>query len=291
MRSSLPITGTCIALALCGTCQTTAQEHAAPRGVQVASSAPTDSTIAQRFAPPTGFVRSIEGPSGFGAFLRELPLEPVGTNVQLYDGRLKGRQDVHAAVIAMSVGTKDLQQCADAVIRLRAEYLFAQKRYSDLHFDFTSGFRAEFTRWAKGDRIQVSGNTCLWKGRGPSGYAHDNLMSFLQQVFTYAGTLSLQREMDRSTPKDLGAADLRTGDVFIRGGSPGHAVIVVDVAHHADGRTAFLLAQSYMPAQQIHVLKNLRHPKLGAWFIFEGDAELTTPEWTFAWGDRRRWAD
>ena len=85
--------------------------------------------------------------------------------------------------------------------------------------------------------------------------------------------------------------DLRIGDVFIQGGSPGHAMIVVDAARSADGRTAMLLAQSYMPAQEVHVVRNLRHPELGAWFILEGDDRLYTPEWTFDWRDRLHWAD
>ena len=47
---------------------------------------------------------------------------------------------------------------------------------------------------------------------------------------------------------------LQPGDVFIKGGSPGHAVIVVDVAIYPQtGKTVFLLAQSYMLAQQIHI--------------------------------------
>ena len=50
---------------------------------------------------------------------------------------------------------------------------------------------------------------------------------------------------------------LQPGDVFIKGGSPGHAVIVVDVAIYTQtGKKVFLLAQSYMPAQQIHILVN-----------------------------------
>jgi hypothetical protein len=83
---------------------------------------------------------------------------------------------------------------------------------------------------------------------------------------------------------------IEAGDVFIQGGSPGHAVIVVDVAELKDGRRAFLLAQSSMPAQQMHVLKNLERPERGAWYIAgEGDT-LRTPEWTFRWSDRKRWS-
>ena len=50
--------------------------------------------------------------------------------------------------------------------------------------------------------------------------------------------------------------DIRIGDVFLRAGSPGHVLMVVDTAKNKEGKTAFLLAQGYMPAQNFHVLKN-----------------------------------
>ena len=44
-------------------------------------------------------------------------------------------------------------------------------------------------------------------------------------------------------------SEMQIGDVFIRGGSPGHCVIVVDMAVHQEtGEKLFMLAQSYMPA-------------------------------------------
>jgi len=46
---------------------------------------------------------------------------------------------------------------------------------------------------------------------------------------------------------------------------PGHAVIVVDMAEDAKGQRAFLLAQSYMPAQDIHILKNPMDADLSPW--------------------------
>jgi len=41
---------------------------------------------------------------------------------------------------------------------------------------------------------------------------------------------------------------------MIRAGSPGHAMLVVDVAEDERGRRIYLLAQSYMPAQDIHIV-------------------------------------
>ena len=66
----------------------------------------------------------------------------------------------------MEIGNRDLQQCADAVIRLRAEYLWKHKRYADIKFNFTSGFTAEYKKWAEGNRIKVNDNQVQWYASG-----------------------------------------------------------------------------------------------------------------------------
>jgi hypothetical protein len=259
----------------------------APTAAAVAGAA----TVRERFPVPQGFERVTSDSSSFSSWLQRARLKPEGSAVRLYNGALKARQDVHAAVLDLSVGHRDLQQCADAVMRLRAEYLYASGRQDAIAFHFTNGFLAEWKRWRDGERIDVTGNTCRWRRLAEPDASHAELLRFLEIVFTYAGTLSLAEELAAQTPADLPAEDLRPGDVFIQGGSPGHAVIVMDVAHGTDGRTAFLLAQSYMPAQEVHVLNDLAEPSLGAWFILGGGDRLRTPEWTFDWSDRRRFAE
>jgi hypothetical protein len=61
----------------------------------------------------------------------------------------------------------------------------------------------------------------------------------------------------------------------------------VDVVEDGKGRRAVLLAQSYMPAQDIHVLRNPNTPG-NPWYVIEGDDPLTTPEWDFLAGALRR---
>jgi hypothetical protein len=238
-------------------------------------------TVAARFAAPAGAARTTAEPGSFAHYLRQLPLRPPGSAVHLFDGRPKARQDVHAAVIDMSVGGKDLQQCADAVIRLHAEHLFAQGRHADIHYRFTNGFPAEWERWREGQRIRVEGNTCRWSRTATPDSSHAQLLNYLNTVFSYAGTLSLATELVPAAHRPP-----QSGDVFIQGGSPGHAVIVVDVARSADGRTYLMLAQSYMPAQEIHIL---RGPVADVWYEVGATDVLRTPEWTFNWSDRKRW--
>src|SRR5262245_3007875 len=95
-------------------------------------SGPEREPLDRRIAPPRGATRIALEPGSFGDWLRHLPLLPAGAAVHLYDGRAKARQDVHAAVVDLDVGTRDLQQCADAAMRLRVEYLWSAGRARDI---------------------------------------------------------------------------------------------------------------------------------------------------------------
>ena len=81
--------------------------------------------------------------------------------------------------------------------------------------------------------------------------------------------------------------DIQVGDVFIQGGFPGHAVIVVDMVKNQEGEKRFMLAQSYMPAQELQVLKNPASDE--PWYsIPKLHEKLVTPEWNFASTDLKR---
>jgi hypothetical protein len=235
--------------------------------------------LAARFGPPPG-CRRVAVPAGsWGAWLRGLPLRPAGTPARLFNGKLKDNQAVVAAVVDIDPGTKDLQQCADAVMRLRAEYLFSQN-FNKIHFHLTTGYDAWFSDYVAGRTFQVKGEEVTAAPKAAEAPTHAALGRYLLPIFGYAGTLSLSRELRR-----VPLAEVHPGDVLIHGGRPGHAVLVADVAENPrTGQRYLLLAQSYMPAQNIHVLRNVAQPALGAWFAVPGpaEAEVETPEWTFA---------
>ncbi|MBI5569938.1 MAG: DUF4846 domain-containing protein [Desulfomonile tiedjei] len=235
-------------------------------------------TIASRIATPEGF-RRINVPYGsFADWLRHLPLKKPGTAVLLHNGKLKPNQDAHFAVVDIDTGPRDLQQCADAIIRLRAEYLLSKGAHQDIQFRFTSGDRASWGRWESGYRPHIEGNKVTWAKSAREDSSYTGFRSYLDVVFTYAGTASLSREL---TPR-LNPFAIQIGDIFIRGGSPGHAVIVVDMAEHVrTGEKVFLLAQSYMPAQDMHVLKNPTDDDQSPWYRIPSGDVLETPEWRF----------
>lgn len=239
-------------------------------------------TVQSRFNIPVGYKR-VQA-DDFTLYLRTMPLQPHGATLYLYNKQPKGRQDVHAAIVKMDIGTKDLQQCADAVMRLRAEYLYHNGMQDDIHFNFTNGFRADYSKWKQGNRIQVNGNSVAWvKNKGPDD-SYASFRRYLDVVFTYAGTLSLSKEL-----KNIRFSELKPGDVLIQGGSPGHAVIVVDVAINSKGNKIFMLAQSYMPAQEVHILHNPRNKSISPWYSAEEiDTVIETPEWDFTINDLKR---
>ncbi|MDY7396518.1 DUF4846 domain-containing protein [Aureibaculum sp. 2210JD6-5] len=245
---------------------------------------PDGKTLKTRFNPPKGYKRDSLQAHTFGYFLQNYPLKKHGKKVQLFNGNLKNRQDVHAAIFDISVGKRDLQQCADATMRLRADYLYEQKKYDSIRFNFTNGFDAKYSKWRNGQRISVKGNKVSWYNGGEKSDSRSNFDKYLTMVFSYAGTLSLAKEMQKVNLKDL-----QVGDVFIQGGSPGHAVIVVDIAKNEEGNKMFLLAQSYMPAQEIHILKNFNDTNISPWYNADGLEQLRTPEWNFTKNDLRTW--
>lgn len=242
-------------------------------------------TLVERFPPPPGFTRLELAANTMGSWLRTLPLLPEPSRVHLHDGREKNNQAAHVAIVDIDVGKRNLQQCADAVMRLRAEFLWAQKRQADIRFNFTSGHPAIWQQWQQGMRPRIQGNNVSWQPRVQANPSYQNFRRYLDTVFIYAGSASLQKELKPVSHRQ----HILPGDVFIQGGFPGHAVIVMDVAEDATGKRIFLLAQSYMPAQQIHILKQPRHSS--PWYPAQAEGVLQTPEWRFEFSDLYRFED
>ena len=220
----------------------------------------------------------------FGTWIRNLPLRPPNTPVYLYNHELKANQSVHEAVLELDTGKRNLQQCADAVMRIYAEYQYSQKNDQNLVFRYTSGDRIPFSKWSKGLRPKVVKEThkgktryrVKWLSSKYRGRGYSNFKSYLWRIFTYAGTASLSRYR-----KKRPLSQIQIGDLFLQGGFPGHAVMVMDLADHPTHGPLMLLAQSYMPAQDMHILKNINDPLLSPWFKVPQETRLNTPEWTF----------
>ncbi len=241
----------------CISCQTATQPN---------TSLPQPKQIAE-IALPKGFQRITTTPNTFEYWLQHYPLLKDNT-VYLYNGSPKANQQLHAAVLDVSIGKKNLQQCADAVVRLKAEYHFARKEYSKIVFNAGKTV-FDFNAFA-------SKRNC---------FSHECFLEFLENVFTNYGTYNLEDQLNAVTDY----TNLVIGNVFIKGGGPGHAMLVVDVAVNATtGEKIFLMAQSFMPAQSIHVVKNLNNTQLSPWYNCNV-LEIATPGWTFTKTQLKKW--
>lgn len=244
----------------------------------------TGKTLSTRFNVPIGYNRIKIDENSFGEFLRNLPLKPHGSSVKYYNGRNKPNNNVYCGVVDLPIGTRDLHQCADAIMRLRADFLRSQERFEDIHFTFNNGFEARYDKWMQGYRIHFNGTDFYWTKDTEASNSDATYWKYLEYVFSFAGTYSLAQELPA-----VQESKMQIGDLFIWGGHPGHAVIIVDMAIHEEtGEKVFMLAQSYMPAQEIQILTNPNNEDLSPWYSLDFGEYLSTPEWRFEKGYLKR---
>lgn len=224
------------------------------------------SVLADRYLCPDSFFRKSYDTSSFQHYLSHLTLKPLGTLVKYYDGSNKP-SEAYSSVVDMAISPVDLQQCADAVMRLRGEYLFKTKRYNEISFRFLGDGRMHaYLDYAGTDR------------------SYKKFRKYMDYVFSYANTASLNKQMH-----SVRFSDMRIGDVLIKTGNPyGHAVIVVDMCYNSKGEKMYLLAQSYMPAQETQILRN-PNGNGSSWYGEPNGSEIKTPEWTFDTTHLKRW--
>ncbi|MEL6178152.1 MAG: DUF4846 domain-containing protein [Myxococcota bacterium] len=249
---------------------------------------PKMTRLEARFPAPKGFTRIALAPESFGTWLRGLPVRLDRTQVMSY--RQEPLSSPAEAVVVLDVGERDLQQCADSALRLHAEFLWASGRAKEARYHFTSGDPSSWVRWVRGERFRPKGNTVeavMGKRRAET---HAVFRSYLQHLFRYAGTRSLQFDSTAVPVQE----HLMPGDFMVQPGGPGHAVVILDVAQNASGERVALIGQGFMPAQEFHVVYgDARVAQDRVWFRLappgDPEATLSTPSWRpFERRDARR---
>ena len=245
---------------------------------------PLGKTLVKRILTPDGYKRIKAKKGSFSEFLRNYKLKPDGSPVLLYNGNEKGNQSAHIAVFKLPIENEDLQQCADSIMRVYGEYYYKNKAYNKITFPLGNRFVADFDKWRRGYAISINGNSISWVTSSKNNSSYDSFKRFMRIVFAYSGTLN----MDNASKK-IKLSEARAGDIFIRGGSPGHVVMIADICKNAEGKKAYLLAQGYMPAQEFQVLKNPLHEENPWYYEDEIKYPLRTPEYSFEKGSLRRY--
>lgn len=228
-------------------------------------------TIKKRFSPPKGYEWIKEKPDSFGYFIENFTLKPYGSQILKYDRTPISTQNLHEAVFDIDTGNKDLQQCADAAIRLRAEYLYKTKKFDEIKFHFTNGDLASWNDYKNGIRAFVNGNSVRFRKTADFNDSYQNFRNYLELIFNYAGTISLNKETQPVTK----TSDLKTGDILITPGSPGHIVFIAGVCKNKEGEKLFLLGEGFTPAQSIHLLSNPFDKNISPWYDLDVNAAET----------------
>lgn len=234
-------------------------------------------------APPVGSALVKEAGAGYGYFLHHLPLYPPSRAVRSYrDQPILPANHRHVfAVVDLDLGLRDRQQCADSIMRLYGEYLFASDAADSAAFFWAGGRRFNYADWRRGlrpVRIDPRRHRYRFAKRAAVESGYRSFRRYLSYMFAWTGTLHMVSE-----PK---VSDPLPGDFFVQAGSPGHAVLILAVAKFADGRRALVLGQGFIPAQDFHVLRTAGG---SPWFVVSPGQPVKTPFWrAFSWSELRR---
>lgn len=215
---------------------------------------------------PEGFERLTVVENSFAAWIRKLPLKQDKL-LHLYNHQPSKHQHWHYAVVDMPVPENGLQQCADAVIRLKAEYYFSQKQYNKIFF---------------GNNQHVFSFTTMYSGC----FSKTCFENYLSNVFAMCGTYTLE-EMTTSMPN---YNNIFPSNILLKAGSPGHVMLVADVAYNPKTKEKiYLLLQSYMPSEEIHIVTNALNSKMGPWQNIDTNQTIKTWGYTFSKNNLRKW--
>ena len=199
---------------------------------------------------PIGFERVAVAEGSFGEFIREFPIQKRGSHMEYFNGSTALGQYWGYAVLDLPM-LSGSEQCADVVMRMRAEYLWRSAQYNSIRFQSVTGENQKY-------------------GGGSDRKAFEN---YMRKVYANSNTSSLSGELPSKSFKDI-----EPGDVFVYGAPDarhyGHAVLVADVARNpVTGKTAIMLAQGSTPALTMHIIRNMFHPTRSPWVILDSSPE------------------
>lgn len=235
-------------------------------------------TVKDRVKLPEGLIRDSTALGSFSHYIQNYKLKPADAQVINYDGEPYIYQAGHIGVLDLPVPSNGLQQCADALIRMRAEYLWDNNRKDEIGFKFTSGHYCSWKKYAAGFRPKINGNKVTFSKTAKANTTKANFYKYLNLIFTYAGTYSLAQEL----PEIKTLNEIEIGDLLIYPGFPGHVIMIADVAIDKNGKPHFVFLQGNTPAQSVHLIKNPSDRDLSPWYDLQELSTLQIPTYTFS---------
>ena len=203
--------------------------------------------------PSADYARVESKPGSFAQWLRDLPLEPPGSPVMDYRGKIfKSAEDsIVAAVISHDVTGRRLEQCMDILVRFYADYLWKQKNVSGLSLPLPGGYWLNWADWEKGYRPVFQGIKMSLDRNSGEDSSYGNFNRYLATVFNNSHTQQFYHAFQR-----VNIGQVQIGDFIVRKGSRGHAVLIVDLARNNNGDFIALIGNGDTPACQFFLLNH-----------------------------------
>lgn len=212
--------------------------------------------------PKANYLRLTAMPGTFGEWVQHLPLKAGNPPVLTDDGIEAPNQFKHAAVVNIDAGKNNLQLSANAILRLRAEYLFSKDWLWQINFPTKSGTKVDFRSWVKEKKLSPD---------------HKALIEYLQELFPQTDATTLASML--KPVKDI--RDMEPGDIMLKRDQPEFAVLVLDVVQDpATNARYFLLGTSHYPAQDFYVIINPSTTPITPWYP-QANKESGMPEGVF----------
>ena len=236
---------------------------------------------------PDGFQRVAVDSNSFGGWLRTLPLLPPASPVLDYRGRIrKGAADsTVAAVIDLDIRGRKLMQCMDILLRLRSDYLRTQGRADEIVFHLPDRTPLRWHDWRHGWRPRQVGSDFPLRQTAAADASDEAFEHYLRTIFYHSHTQIFYHTLPSVSP-----AELRPGDIIIKRGTRGHAVIILDMARNAAGDYLALFAQGDTPACQLHIL-SYHHGQPWIPLDFQQDAPPLPIGKRMLWNGLRRFSE
>ena len=222
----------------------------------------TKRTLTTKYRTPEGYTR-INPSDPFAVYLNHIPLKGEHGTVKLFDGTEKSNKSSYVGVIDLQPFINNIQFHTNAIYRLRAEFLYQNKRFNEIDFKINNKLSyVPYTKYVQGD------------------YSYEKFLEYMELFLTATTTNSLSLSTSSIKLKDI-----NIGDIFMQKSSTkSHAVIVMDIAVNKKGKKLILLAQSFYPGQDIHIISNPTNENISPWYEVK-DGTLLTPEWRFMSSD------
>ena len=209
---------------------------------------------------PKGFVKVYDD-NDFGIFLRNLPFKTFENEVKNYDGSVKQNTNSVSAVINLPITDKNKQTYSNGVFRLRNEYLFDTKKFNLIKFDKEEKPLASFNSFSRSK-------------------SYSDFLAYLDEVYDKLSPSSLANYTHK-----IPLTDIKIGDIFYQNSSnKSHAVMIIDLAENLKGKKIMLLAQTFYPSQELHVISNPENTDISPWYEVK-EGTLLTPDWRFFTSD------